>query len=88
MVKQVNIQTVDAEMERLERADTLSTREQFILAALTKLQAYQTQEPKFYDVYYTDPDGKRTFYSRVADKPEFVDPAEGYDYVPLIERPQ
>lgn len=84
MTKQINIQTVDAEIERLENAATLSTREQFVLDAFNKLQAYQSAEVKFYDVYRVDAKGNRQFYDRVATKPNPAE--EGLVYVGLIEQ--
>lgn len=87
MRKTVNIQTVDAAIERLENANSLSTNEEFMLDVLNKLQAYQSQTPKFYDVYARNNQGEVVFHSRISatEKPTVAD---GYTYVGLVEIPQ
>ncbi len=86
-MKPINIQTVAAEIERLERATDLSLREEYHLQCLKRLWEYMVKVPLQYAVYHIAPDGKRTHVGYADGRPEFVDPSEGIEYVALIERP-
>lgn len=86
-MKPINIQTLDAEIERLEQAKELSLREEYHLQCLKKPWQYMVKVPLQYAVYHIAPDGVRTHVGYADGRPEFIDPSEGLDYVALVERP-
>lgn len=84
-MKPINIQTVDAEIERLEQATSLTPREEFHLAVFRKMFEYLSAETKCYDVYEVDERGTATFRERILTAPLVAQ--QNCVYIPLIERP-